>query len=84
VIGGQAGLMQSVFQLRRMIICCEQLYDWFLQIPFGAFYRILMMKDLILSPDPLSLCHRLTDEEVSEKILRSVLIKAAGPANRKK
>jgi hypothetical protein len=36
VIGGhRAGLMQSVFQLCRMIVCCE-LYDWFLQIRLGA------------------------------------------------
>ncbi len=77
MIGGHpAGPMQSVFQLRLMIVCCE-LYDWFPQIPFGAgvehsfyvyalktfvhaieillFYLILMMKDLILLPEPLSL-----------------------------
>jgi hypothetical protein len=80
VIGGhRAGLMQSVFQLCRIIVCCE-LCDWFLQIPLGAgvafvlrvyalenfvhaieilvFYRILMMKDLILSPEPLSSVQR--------------------------
>jgi hypothetical protein len=43
-----------------------------------------MMKDSILSPELSSLCHRLTDEEVSKKQIRSVLIKATGPANRKK
>jgi hypothetical protein len=75
VIGGHPdGLMQSVCQLRRMIVSYE-LYDLFLQIPFGdgvehsflliyaletfvhaieilLFYRILMMKDLILLPKP--------------------------------
>jgi hypothetical protein len=49
VIGGhQARLMQSVLQLRRMIVCCE-LYDWFLQIPFGAgvehsFYLFMLLR----------------------------------------
>jgi hypothetical protein len=51
VIGGlghPAGRMQSVFQLRRMIVCCE-LYDWFLQIPFGegvehSFYLFMLLR----------------------------------------
>jgi hypothetical protein len=49
VIGGHpAGLMQSVFQLRRMIVCCE-LYYWFLKIPFGAgvehsFYLFMLLR----------------------------------------
>jgi hypothetical protein len=39
---------------------------------------------MILSPQPLSWCPRQTGEELSKTILRGVLIKAAGPANRKK
>jgi hypothetical protein len=56
VIGGHpAGLMQimqSVFRLRRMIVCCD-LYDQFLQIPFGAgveylFYLFMLLRLLFM------------------------------------
>ena len=48
VIGGHpAGLMQSVFRLRRMILCCD-LYDQFQQIPSGADVELsfLLVQDL--------------------------------------
>ncbi len=53
MIGGHpAGLMQSVIQLRRMIVCCEH-YDWFLQIPIGAgvdhsFYLFMLLRLLFM------------------------------------
>ncbi len=48
------------------------------------FYRILMMKDLMLSPEPLLLCHRQTDEWGVQKQNSNCFNKAVGPANRKK